>query len=173
MKYIRMLQGEHIYLSPMCVEDAEKYVLWMNDYRYGYRNLQRGEWIKRNITNYQFAIIQESNNELIGNCGINALNQIHQCSEIGIFIGEEEKRNKGYGTEALQLLLQYGFQYLNLHNIMLKVFSFNQRAIQCYKKVGFQEIGRRREAYFLKGTYYDEIFMDILRKDWEKIVQSF
>ncbi|MDD4796309.1 MAG: GNAT family protein, partial [Eubacteriales bacterium] len=70
-----------------------------------------------------------------------------------------------YGSEALTLLVDFGFHYLNLNNIMLKVFSFNQRAVNCYKKVGFKEIGRRRQTYYLKGNYYDEILMDIIRSD--------
>jgi RimJ/RimL family protein N-acetyltransferase len=46
---------------------------------------------------------------------------------------------------------------------MLKVFSFNERAINCYKKVGFKEIGRRRQSYYLKGQFHDEVYMDILK----------
>lgn len=65
-------------------------------------------------------------------------------------IGEEENRNKGYGTETLKLLISYGFDYLNLNNIMLSVYSFNGNAISCYKKVGFKEIGRRRETMIKK-----------------------
>ena len=75
--------------------------------------------------------------------------------------------NKGYGAEVLNLLLDYGFNYLNMNNIMLNVKSFNERAIACYKKVGFKEYGRRREAYFLNGKYYDHVFMDILAREFE------
>ena len=72
--------------------------------------------------------------KLIGNCSIHEIDQLRQCAEVGLFIGDEENRNKGYGKEVLNLLLNYGFDYLNLNNIMLKVFSFNERAINCYKK---------------------------------------
>ncbi len=48
---------------------------------------------------------------------------------------------------------------------MLKVFSFNERAINCYKKVGFKEIGKRRESYYLKGKFYDELYMDIVKAE--------
>ena len=50
---------------------------------------------------------------------------------------------------------------------MLSVMSFNERAIACYKKVGFKEIGRRRKGYFLNGKYHDEIFMDILKDEFK------
>ena len=90
---------------------------------------------------------------------------MRQCAEVGLFIGDEENRNKGYGAEALNLLLDYCFDYLNVNNVMLKVFSFNERAINCYRKLGFKEIGRRRQSYYLKGKFYDEVFMDILKSE--------
>ena len=49
---------------------------------------------------------------------------------------------------------------------MLKVFSFNERAISCYKKVGFKEMGRRRQSYYLKGKFYNDVYMDILREEF-------
>ncbi|HET6871520.1 MAG TPA: GNAT family protein, partial [Sporolactobacillaceae bacterium] len=72
---------------------------------------------------------------------------------------------KGLGTEAVQLIVEYGFKILNLNNIMLQVFEFNKSAIRSYEKAGFNEFGRRREAYYLNGKYYDDIYMEILAKD--------
>ncbi len=177
MKYYKKLVGHKVYLSPMCLEDAGTYTKWLNDPSVT-ENLGMShnlvsvsgeqEWISKNSQGTQFAIIKTENDELIGNCGFNAVNQIRQCAEVGIFIGDEENRNNGYGSEAMILLVDFGFNYLNLNNIMLKVFSFNERAINCYKKAGFKEIGRRRQAYYLKGNYHDEIFMDIIRSDRHK-----
>lgn len=95
-----------------------------------------------------------------------SINYKNRTGEVGIFIGDESNRNNGYGTEVLRLLLDYGFNYLNLNNIMLKVKSFNKRAIKCYEKVGFKEFGRRRESYFLNGKYYDDVHMDILASEF-------
>lgn len=64
------------------------------------------------------------------------------------------------------LLLDFGFKYLNLNNIDLQVFDFNKNAIDCYKKVGFKEYGRRHEAYYCGGKYHDVIYMEILRKEY-------
>lgn len=174
MKYYKKLVGERIYLSPMNEADAETYVKWLNDFSVtdglgtsSRINAVEGEreWLRQNAGAYQFAMVRLEDDQLLGNCGIQGLDHVRQCAEVGLFIGEEENRNKGYGAEALKLLLDYGFDYLNLHNIMLKVFSFNERAIACYKKVGFQEFGRRRQAYYLQGQFYDEVFMDILRSE--------
>ena len=178
MKYYKKLVGERIYLSPVSVEDAEKYVEWFCDFKttdgIGKSSSimtveSEREWLENTLKNndYNFAIVDLENNELIGNCGIMNINNINRSAEVGIFIGDENKRNNGYGAESLRLLLDYGFNYLNLNNIHLGVKAFNERAIACYKKVGFKEYGRRREVYFLNGKYYDHVFMDILAREFE------
>ena len=178
MKYYKKLIGERIYLSPVSIEDAEKYVEWFSDFKTAdgigkSSSVMTVEseraWIEKNLNNneYNFAIVNKENDELMGNCGIMNINQKDRCAEVGIFIGNEESRSKGYGAEVLRILLDYGFNYLNLNNIYLGVMSFNERAINCYKKVGFKECGRRRESYFLNGKYYDHVYMDILAREFE------
>ncbi len=174
MKYFKKLVSKRVYLSPMNIEDAETYVKWLNDFNItdglGNSNINisiesEKEWISQNSSQYQFAIIRLEDDILIGNCGLQEIDHIRQCAVVGLFLGEEENRSKGYGHEVLNLLLDYSFNYLNLNNIMLRVFSFNDRAINCYKKVGFKEIGRRRQAYYIKGKFHDEVFMDILKQE--------
>ncbi len=179
MRYYKKIVGENIYLSPINLEDYETYVSWMNNFNctdcigssYKIINLlSEKEYIEQTLKEqkYQFAIVKLDNDKLIGNCGFYELNNISRSSQIGIFIGDEENRDKGYGKEAINLLLDYGFNYLNLNNIMLKVFSFNNRAINVYKNVGFKEIGARRKSYFLNGKYYDEVYMDIISEEFNK-----
>ena len=178
MKYFKKLVGEGIYLSPMCIDDAEKYVEWFCDFKTADGIKKSGyiitiesekEWINKNLLNNEFifSIVKLENDELIGNCGIMKIDYQNRTAEVGLFIGNEDERNKGYGTEVLNLLLDYGFRYLNLNNIELGVFSFNERAIACYKKVGFKEYGRRRKCYFLNGKYHDQICMDILAEEFK------
>lgn len=178
MKYFKKLIGERIYLSPVNIEDVEKYVEWFCDFKMTDGLGRSGELMTikgekeylENATNNKldFAIVKLENDELIGNCGFNEIDHKHRKGEIGLFIGDENNRSKGYGKEILKILLDYGFNYLNLNNIMLRVKSFNERAINCYKKVGFKEIGRRRESYFLNGKYYDDIYMDILASEFKE-----
>ena len=178
MKYFKKLVGDRIYLSPVNVEDAEKYVEWFCDFKTTdgiarSASLMTVEaeriWLEENVKNnsFNFAIVNLENDELIGNCGMVRMNQKDRNGEVGIFIGEEKNRSNGYGTEALKILLDYGFNYLNLNSIRLGVMSFNDRAIACYKKVGFKEYGRWRESYFLNGKYYDRVYMDILAKEFK------
>lgn len=164
-----------MYLSPLNEEDAEQYVAWMNDPTVTDRTGSTArmvtlagekDWLSKNFSEYQFAIILTDGNKLIGNCGFNEINQIYRRGVIGIFIGDAENRGKGYGTEVLGLLLKYGFDSLNLHSISLNVYSFNKQAQACYKKCGFKEAGRLRDAYFCNGRFYDEIKMDILADEF-------
>lgn len=182
MKYFKKFEGHRLYLSPMNILDAEKYTIWMNDRSItdalgSTVNVASLEGEKDWITNaskngdVNFAIVEKKTDELIGNCSLMKLDRINRRCTIGIFIGDEENRNKGYGVEALELLLNYAFNFQNMHNINLYVFSFNERAIKCYNKIGFKEYGRRHEIYFLDGKYYDIVEMEILEDDFKKIIK--
>lgn len=177
MKYFKKIEGDRIYLSPVSIEDIELYAKWLNDRKvtdgiHGTRNVVNVESERNWFTNtlekgkYTFGIVLKDNDQLIGNIGFSEYNGIDRSASLGIFIGEEEYRSNGYGAEAIKLLIKYGFDILNLHSIELGVYNFNERAIACYKKVGFKECGRRHECYFLDGKYYDRITMEILEKDY-------
>jgi len=177
MKYFKKIVGERIYLSPVNPEDNEKYVEWLNDLKLSLNltmapkiiSLEKEKEILENMSKegYNFAIVEKNEDKLIGNCGLMDVEFVHGTAELGIFIGEKDYWNKGYGTEVINLLLDYAFNILNLNNIMLKVHSFNKRAVKCYKKCGFKEIGRRRNAFIVGEDKYDDIFMDILAEEFE------
>lgn len=179
MKYFKKIEGERLYLSPISMEDAEIYTKWLNDFKVTdglclssqLNNIEsEKEWIQKTLEKGElsFAIIKKENDTLIGNISFSKVDYKNQKTEVGIFIGEEEDKNKGYGTEALKLLIKYGFEYQNFNNIMLKVFSFNEGAIKCYKKVGFKEFGRRSQTYIINNNWYDTIYMEILKNDYFK-----
>ena len=175
MKYFRKIEGSRVYLSPMNVDDAQTYVKWLSDAAVtdGLGSSARlltveaeKEWIKNNAGQHQFAIVLREGDALIGNCGFHEVDASRQCAELGLFIGEAENRGKGYGAEVLHLMLRHAFETLNIRNVMLRVFAFNEQAIWCYGKVGFREMGRRRQAYFVRGAFHDEVFMDVLRDEY-------
>lgn len=178
MKYYKKLEGEKVYLSPLNSGDYAKYTKWINDLHVAVR---LGEVASMNLNEdgekealekmcrdgYNFAIINKKDDDVIGNISLLDINQIHRIATVGLFIGDEENRDNGYGREAMQLILCYAFKILNLNNISLNVFSFNKNAQAMYKKVGFKEIGKRRNAYFYNNKYYDIISMDILSEEFE------
>jgi RimJ/RimL family protein N-acetyltransferase len=92
----------------------------------------------------------------------------HGDAWVAIGLGEADCWGKGYGSEAMRLLLRYAFDELNLHRVTLGVFEYNSRAIRSYQKVGFVEEGRIRGEFLRQGKRWDMIFMGILREDWIK-----
>ena len=177
MKYFKKLVGERIYLSPRSTEDVEKFTQWLNDFettdyigRSGMIMTKEAEkkFLEENTnTEANFAIVTLDEDKLIGTISIENINYINRKGVLGIFIGDKEYRDNGYGTEAIRLILDYGFNYLNLNNIKLDLMEFNQRALNCYKKCGFKEYGRRRKCNFVNGKYYDTIEMDILAEEFK------
>ncbi|MGB7062176.1 MAG: GNAT family protein [Candidatus Zixiibacteriota bacterium] len=179
MPYYRKLVGEKCYLSPCSVEDAEKWTEWDNDLEvtvplgpeaYTPISLDRTrEGISKLIKkqDHIFCIVDLETDTLIGRCLLFDIDQINRKATFGIDIGEKSYWDKGYGQDATRLMLDYGFNLLNLNNLMLGVFSYNERAINCYKKVGFKEIGRRRRSKFIGGKWFDGVFMDILAEEFE------
>ena len=182
-KYFKKLLGERIYLSPRNTEEIEKFTEWLNDFettdytgRSAIITTLEGEkkYFEENMDkNYNFFIVTLDNDKLIGTVGLENYDSINRTATLGIFIGDKDYRSQGYGNEAIKLILDYGFNYLNLNNIKLDVLEINERAIACYKKCGFKEYGRRRKCVFLDGKYYDRINMDILKEEFtEKYIKN-
>lgn len=178
MKYFKKLIGERIYLSPRSMEDAEIYTVWMNDFEvtdYTGRSAsiltleaEKKYLENKNINSDEiaFAIVDLNTDELIGTVGFADVKNSDRSATLGIFIGNADYRSKGYGTEAIKLLLDFGFNYMNLNSVNLTVLGCNERAIKCYKKCGFREIGALRKSKFVNGKYYDLVFMDILAEEF-------
>lgn len=177
-KYFKKLVGDHIYLSPIHLEDVELYTRWMNDFAttdYIGRSMKmisldsEAEFLKiLQKEEATFSIVTLEENKVIGIVSLNQIDHIKRTATLGVFIGEPSQREKGFGTEAIRLIVEYGFLYLNLNNIDLSCIEFNQRAYRCYQKCGFQEYGRRRKAEYLNGKYYDVIKMDVLAEEWKQ-----
>ncbi len=174
--YFKKLVGEKCYLSPMDENDAEKFTEWLNDLEMTQYlvNLHtrvitmetEKEILKKIANEHNYSIIDISSNELIGSCSFLKMDNLNQSAVVGIFIGNKNYWNKGYGRDALSLLMDYGFKVLNLHTISLRVASFNERAIKCYEKIGFKIFGRKRECLLKGGRRYDMIYMDILYNEF-------
>ena len=93
---------------------------------------------------------------------MHTIDYLNRSAEIGIFIGNKDYWSNGYGTEALSLLIDYAYRILNIHNISLKLFDYNERALKCYQAVGFQKIGAIRDGLIRNMEYHNIILMDIL-----------
>jgi RimJ/RimL family protein N-acetyltransferase len=182
MTRLPKLTGDLVYLAPVCPDDAELWASWLNDLEVALPlgdeayALFTAEDQARDIADitahhdHVFTIVERATDKPIGRCLLFGLNKTDRTTEVGIFIGDKDRWGKGFGTEAMRLLLDYAFNLLNLHSVMLGVFSFNERAIRSYRSLGFKEIGRRRQARLVGPTAYDVILMDLLAEEFESPV---
>ncbi len=117
-----------------------------------------------------FAI--EADGKYIGQCAVFTSDKLvgatAQVYELGITIGDKDYWGKGYGRDAVRLLLDYAFRLRNAHKVWLRVNSTNERAIHAYRACGFVEEGRLRQHVWGDGAYLDLVYMGVLRDDWLK-----
>jgi RimJ/RimL family protein N-acetyltransferase len=172
------IDGDRVALGPMRRENISLYLRWINDF--GTTRMlglpprpmtleQETAWYDQAAVSderYNFTIYERASGRAIGNCGLHEVDLANRRTVVGIMIGEPEARGRGYGTEAMRLLLDYAFTILGMHSVMLTVFEYNQAALRCYQKVGFREIGRRRESRWFNGRFW----ADILASEFESPV---
>jgi len=181
-----MIFGERIRFRAIDRDDLLTFVKWINDpeVRQGigiylpYAMADEADWFdmmrKRPIDEHNLAIevkgITTQGDEswtLIGSCGFFNLDQRNRSSEFGIMIGDKNYWNQGFGTEAVRLLCQHGFNTLNLNRIYLRVLESNPRAIHAYEKAGFAHEGRQRQAEFRDGKYINMLVMSMLKDEYK------
>ncbi|MHB9034731.1 MAG: GNAT family N-acetyltransferase [Anaerolineae bacterium] len=178
MLYAELLRGENIILTAITKADAAAIAKWTEDGEY-LRLLDTGpavplnedqvlEWISeipKRKNNYAFGLRRKSDNALVGVAELDEVNFQHGNSGLSIGLGKPYW-DMGLGSEAMELIVRYAFQELNLHRLQLTVFDYNQRAQAVYRKVGFVEEGRLREWILRDGQRYDMLWMGLLARDW-------
>jgi RimJ/RimL family protein N-acetyltransferase len=181
-----VITGRRIRLRGLERSDLPKLQEWLNDEQVSdgisiYVPLSMAEeerWFDRmmqlDLPERPMAIdLQEGSGwRLIGDIGFFHIEWDNRCAEFGIAIADKSVWNKGYGTEAVELLLRHGFESLNLHRIYLRVFSTNPRAKRSYEKAGFVLEGTQREAVYRHGKYADVHMMSVLRPEWDAAVEG-
>jgi len=179
-----LLEGRRVRLRSFELSDVDEIMKYWNsvELRRLLGSVDRGpaarneeeEWIRSTWKQRQerraftFALEAMADNKLIGGTGLFNIDWTSRSAEVGISIYTPEYWGKGYGTEAMNLILGFAFRDLNLNRVQLEAFDFNKRAQKCYLKVGFKEVGRKRKTRFIDGKYRDCIVMDILREEWHQ-----
>jgi RimJ/RimL family protein N-acetyltransferase len=133
------------------------------------------EWMEKDLDkahDYAFSIRSLDGNQLIGFVALFALHWQHGDTMVAIALGEREYWGKGYGTDAMNLMLRYVFTELNLRRVSLIVFEYNPRAIRSYEKAGFVEEGRIRGAMLRDGKRWDYIWMGVMRDEWMRLQET-
>jgi RimJ/RimL family protein N-acetyltransferase len=127
------------------------------------------EWFERPDSGYNFMIHIQTDDKIIGFVGLDTIDWVSGDCWVGIAIGDRNCWGKGYGTEAMNLILNFAFRQLNLKRVSLSVFEYNPRAIRSYEKTGFRHEGLMRECIHRDGKRWDMLFMGILREEWEAL----
>lgn len=113
-----------------------------------------------------FIIESRETGQPVGTCGLYLITPICRRAQLNILLGEPSVWDKGFGSEATRLLLEYGFSKLNLNSIQLGVNCENERAIRAYEKCGFVHEGVRRQFVYRNNRYYDVAMMSVLRSEF-------
>ncbi|HLA06683.1 MAG TPA: GNAT family protein [Anaerolineales bacterium] len=129
------------------------------------------KWIEKELEEqspglYPFSIRTLVTDQLIGDLILDVSSWNHREAFVGISISERENWGRGYGTDAMKMLLRYAFTEVNLRRVALAVFEYNPRAIRSYEKAGFRHEGRLRKFLNREGRRWDMLFMSVLREEW-------
>jgi RimJ/RimL family protein N-acetyltransferase len=174
-----ILRSGRVYLRPAEQADLPTFVRWLADAETK-RNLalraplslaMEEKWFaslveRQGSGNYHFVICLVDSGRPIGATDLRDIDLENGHAAFGIMIGEEKDRNRGYGTEALEAICDFGFGQLRLERIELDVYDGNPRAQRSYEKAGFRVEGRLRHAHFHDGEHVDVIRMAVLRDEW-------
>ncbi len=124
--------------------------------------------IRKNPEMFHFIIADCKNQMYLGQIDLRVKDRVAGRADFGIVIPDPKRRGKGYGSEAIRLLLEFSFNRINLHRIELEVYADNSNAIAVYRNLGFAEEGRHRDYYFRDGSYHDALVMAVLRNEYQQ-----
>ena len=172
--------GDRICLGPLERELVPVYRRWINDPRVNCYLNQWGSLLRLEDEEDWYDRLGSSDRVLtvylrdgmvpIGNGGFHGVNFQNRTAEMGLVLGEREYWGRGLGSEAVRLLLDYGFLGLGLEVVRLRAAEFNERAIRCYRSAGFRPAGRLRRHHRVGGRTYDLLLMDLLAEEFESPV---
>lgn len=168
------LTGEKIRLRLMNADDTEQIVRWRNNprvrnnfiYQKPFTREGHENWVRTMVDTgkvVQFIIEDLAEGQAVGSVYFRDIDKEHAKAEYGIFIGEDSSVGKGFGSEAAQLAVLYGFEELGLHKIFLRAFADNAGAIRSYEKAGFVKEGYFKDDVCIDGRFKDLVFMAIIK----------
>jgi RimJ/RimL family protein N-acetyltransferase len=157
-------------IGPVLAEDIASLFLWFNDSQAAQSDMPYRpvdcitfkEWMDQNVsltTQILFVIRSLTPARAVGFMLFKNFQPVFRSAELGVRIGRELDRGKGYGSAATEMALDYAWNTLNLRRVSLTVFAGNDRAIAAYRKAGFQEEGVMRQAAYIEGVWHDVVLM--------------
>lgn len=176
---VNLFRGQTLKLTAKKEGDTDIIASWDEDPEY-LRNVDTDIAVPRPVEHFEgegnsgsnsfyFRLRTIEDDRLIGFIVIHSIEWNNRAGMLAMGIGNANDRGKGYGSEALQLILRYAFHELNLNRVGLDVIEYNERGIRAYQKAGFQLEGRVRQAVHRDGKIHDRINMGILWSEWEPL----
>ena len=179
-KYV--LKGRKCVLGDIKEKDLPKFVRWLPDKEVSQYLLldfssltlkKEKKWYKdtkkqKDTIIFGLYALDKNKKILIGSTGLKKIDHNHKNAEFGIIVADKNYWGKGIGTEATNLVINFGFKVLGLNSIYLTVFSKNKAGQKTYKRAGFKKTGLLRKHVRYKKGYDDVYVMSILRKEWKK-----
>lgn len=167
-----MIKGKKVTLRALEKEDLKRCLKWINDMdvvklagppRFPKSKVEEEKWFEKTTNDDKNRVLAiEANGKHIGNVGLHNIDFRNRNAMLGIMIGDKKYWNKGYGEDAIKMLIFFAFEEMNLHRIFLYVREDNERAIRCYEKCKFEKEGVLRESWFSNGKYHNTLVMGIL-----------
>jgi RimJ/RimL family protein N-acetyltransferase len=171
------IEGDRVVLRPMTVDDADAFFASMDAESARLTGTRRTFTIEEvrawagsraaTIDRLDLTILERTTGTWLGELAINDWNPDDHACNFRIALAPAG-RDRGFGTEATRLIVEYVFTHLPIHRISLDVFAFNERAAHVYERVGFVREGVLRDHLYWDGEYHDTILMSILRPEWER-----
>ena len=177
---MQRLTGARVMLREFRQEDLSGIRSWVNDYDTvrclgaGYAKPQSWEQTESYLMSLlngeaggvHLAVADRETKRYLGQCGLMMIDHTARRAELAVVLAPDSA-NRGYGREAIALMLEYAFMQLNLNRVFLQVHADNARAIHVYEKCGFKREGCLRAHFYRDGRYIDAVQMGILRGEWE------
>lgn len=172
---LERFSGCTIELRPITLDDTPLIVKWRNNPKVMKNFIFQGifteethnHWMNTKVASgevIQYIIEEKISGKSIGSVYLRDINLEYESAEFGIFIGEDDARGRGYGTEATKLFVESMFQKLQLHRIFLRVLDRNESAWKSYEKAGFVKEGQFHHMVKINGCFQDVIFMAIVKE---------
>ena len=162
--------GKQVYIRPITVEDTDNIIKWRNSeavrpyfiFQKPFTREGHLNWLKTMIETgrgYQFIVCRLENDEPIGCTYLRDYDKEHNKIEYGVFLGSDDVKGKGIGTEILMLTLRFAFETLNVHKVFARAFSDNPASIGSFLKGGFEKEAHLRDEVLVNGVYRDIVLL--------------
>ena len=171
------IKGKSVILREQKEEDAKYFAHWFNKpevmFQCGFEKPTDEEEERKRITvahrsdDSVWYTITDLKGNIIGETGLLRMFPAWHQTDLTIIIPDPKNQRKGYGTEAIRIMLDMAFKELSMHRVSIGVVALNTNALNFYKRIGFKQEGILEEAYYYNNEYSDFIMLRILRQEWE------